>query len=209
MPICSASFLLSKSRIISLFLKNNPNNFQYHLDIQDDTNAIEKLEKIFQGESAVFSKDDIKTSQIIMKMLNISDFLELHSTNQGRIIQSNEIYIFKKISFIKFIIQTNKYEYSCNICGVYSSSVIRKYISENPLLYYYKYDFADEKNEFRFISNIFNFESVILTKDNVNVIKEISKNLGIDYILKENDINSESIKEFIELIQEEKVRIPI
>lgn len=90
---------------------------------------------------------------------------------------------YQKESHQSFTIQTKRKEYKCNIFGVIFSEVIKKIISNDPTIEYYKYDFDDEKGEFQLICDIFNLNSVKLAKDNYDIIKEIAEDLEIQSIL--------------------------
>lgn len=83
--------------------------------------------------------------------------------------------------------QTKSTVYMCNIFGIRSSSLIRDFLAKNPESDCFLYDFEDGENEFQYICRFFNFQTTILTKENVDVIKEIAKDLGIDCIFNEID----------------------
>lgn len=91
-----------------------------------------------------------------------------------------------------FTIKTNKNEYKCSKYGIYSSNVLRDLLNEDPSLNEYIYNYDDEFGEFQLICDLFNFENVILTKSNMDSIKEIAEELEITFILSdvEKFINS-------------------
>lgn len=45
----NVELLKDSSQLIEKFLKDNPNDFHYHLNFNDKNNFLRKLEKMFQG----------------------------------------------------------------------------------------------------------------------------------------------------------------
>ena len=201
-------FIGDKSSIIADFLVENPENMEYHLDIDDKDNVLGKFEQIYQGEFVIFDEDELPISQKITKLLNIIEcpnFMKPESLKRpeggwcgpynqrqnefGVEINYLDLSIYlQRTAPRSFIIVTNKKEYECNIFGVYSSGIIREHFAKNPTSYKYVYNFDDDFNEFQAICDIFNFKNVILTRNNIESIKEIAEVLQITVIL--NDVEN-------------------
>ena len=62
------------SPVISEFIDKNPQILQFHLDITDKFNVINKFEKLYQGETVEFSEDEILIFHKITKNLDITFF---------------------------------------------------------------------------------------------------------------------------------------
>ena len=177
--------LSETSNVIKLLYQENPNIKQYHIDIQDDKNVLEKFSKLYQGEYVQFNKDDAMISQTIAEKLLIDiDFFQRKTFYFNIYISSVNNYI-KNTKHCLFTIQTKRNEYKCNIFGILSSTVIREILLKESEIRQnsYFYDFDDEENEFQFICDIFNFKYVQLTNLNVDKIKEIAEDLGIDFLI--------------------------
>ena len=60
--------------IIDEFSFESPNNFSYHISIDDDRNVLKKFELLYQGEKVFFEKEDLKASKEIARILEIKCF---------------------------------------------------------------------------------------------------------------------------------------
>ena len=63
--------LKNASPVINNFIIENPNNFHYFLNINDENNVLSKFEKLFQGMNVKFTVNDIPASKQITKLLQI------------------------------------------------------------------------------------------------------------------------------------------
>ncbi|KAK8883824.1 hypothetical protein M9Y10_042923 [Tritrichomonas musculus] len=163
------------STAIRNFLIVNPDSREYHLDIQDSSNALCKVKQMCQGESVTIS-EDIKT--------NFNEIIKAMEFDQ-----SPNFDFLKIDAYERFVIETKKRKYRCNIYGVLSSSVIRNIISKSDVEEedeeerYYFYDIEDPNEEFMIIVNIFNFQDVKLTEENFDVLKKFASELEIECLL--------------------------
>lgn len=179
--------LLCTSPVIFQFLKENPNNFNYHLKIVDKMNVLGKFEQLYEGKTILIEAGEKNVYNQIKSKLRISSdsFLTLPNENS----YSNEASIsLQKFSTIvqtnfPFIIKTNKNEYKCNLFGIYSSSVISEFVKSNSQSKVYFYDFPDEFDEFQQICDFFNFKKIILTTNNMKSIKKIANELNITILI--------------------------
>ena len=103
-----------------------------------------------------------------------------------------------------FTISTNKKEYKCKLIGALSSQVIKNFIKENPTANEYFYDYDDEFDEFKHICEIFNFQSVLVSNNNVQSLKNIAEELEIDVILNDINKNIEENEKMIASINEQQ-----
>ena len=200
--------LTNTSSVISDFLKENPNQFQYHVDIKDDDNTISKFEQLYQGQKVTFDEYELIFTRKFTEKLNLINFPNFikpknMKSNFDQTLYANRyrsqavdysdlsvkigLISFKSylqnISTCTFKIKTKKAEYKCSIFGVISSTLIRDLISKDPMIDHYFYDYEDEEGEFQFICDLFNFKRINLTRDNAEIIKEIGEDLKIDFIL--------------------------
>ena len=193
--------LKEASSIIDKHLLDNPQELTFHIDIKDEENVLSKFESLFEGEVVVFDEDELPISQKITKALNLikcpnfmkpeslkSNTESLSYGNNKNILSveldRNHFQIFlHKPTLQKFVIKTNKKEYKCNKFGVYSSVVIRHLLDENRELNEFQYDFDDEFDEFQSICNLFNFETVKMTKNNMEILRMMAEDLQINEIL--------------------------
>ncbi|KAK8892326.1 hypothetical protein M9Y10_029552 [Tritrichomonas musculus] len=189
--------LKDTSPVIANFIKNDLQNLQYHLNIDDERNILSKFDQLYQGQVVHLDKADLSIAEQIIRNLDIkciypfNQFLIQHDLDYDIIIDDQSFIEFLHKDHLKtFTITTNKNEYKCNIFGICSSKVIREYIDKNPTKKEFKYDFDDEFGEFQIICNIFNFETYSITADNMNLLKEICGHLQIENI-------SEKIDRFI------------
>ena len=60
-------FLLVKYR------KDNPNSDEYHIDIDDKNNVLQKFEQLYQGTKVFFNKEDLPIAQQITHFLGINN----------------------------------------------------------------------------------------------------------------------------------------
>ena len=194
--------LKDTSSVIAQLLNDNPQSLEYHLDISDTDNVLKKFEQMYQGEFITFEEDELLISHKITRSLNLincPNFMKpesLKSPEPGSFsINSRQNSIFgvemdfnRLNSYLQneaprsFTIATNKKEYMCNIFGVYSSNVIRQLLTEDPSIDKFNFDYDDEFDQFQSICDFFNFESVVLTKNNMDSIKEIADELQITII---------------------------
>ena len=213
-------FLMNTSSVISQFLTNFPDKTEYHLDIEDNQNILGKYEKMYQGEFVLFDEEELLISHKITKLLNLVDCpnflkpegLKRQETNVGYGPNNHVLGVEINLnSYLQsndsrtFTIRTNKKEYKCSVFGVYSSAVLHQLLLEDPNKDLYFYDYEDEFDRFQPICDLFNFEKVILTRDNMESIRDIAEDLQIDIILNdvENFINaSEKVSKKLDEYQE-------
>ena len=215
-------FLKDTSTIISEFNKENPNYCKYHLNINDPKNVLGKFEQMYQGNPVIFDEDDIPIAKQItnslkikccpnyiqQNSLNFNFYKEVPDLSDGIVMSKQSLNGFLKNESLRtFIIKTNKQEYKCNIFGVYSSSLIREMLQKNSSISKYAYDFDDEFGEFQMICDIFNFQKVNITANNMSSLKEIAEDLKIDKItakidkyIKNYDTNYDKIDKFQDVI---------
>lgn len=194
-------FLKDVSTVIAQFLEENPQHLQYHIDIQDDKNVLDKFSQLFQGKIVEFTEEDIPISKQITELLNIincPNFLKpdkLRSPESGSL-EGNLVQISKPrlSNFLSsnipqsYTIVTNKKEYNCNKFGVLCSEIIRETVLNDPLNDRCVCNYEDEFEEFQSICNLFNFQTVNLTHNNMDSIKDICDDLKINLVLdKVND----------------------
>lgn len=63
--------LKETSSVITKFVKDNPDETNYFLNINDEENVLRKFEQLFLGKTVFFDEDEVPTSQRITKMLKI------------------------------------------------------------------------------------------------------------------------------------------
>lgn len=215
----NTEMLLDTSATISNYLALNPDQFQYHLDINDEENIMNKFEQLYIGKPILFNNSEIPLVSTIIQKLDISnipDFLKPNQMRQfyGRYhsagrksngVQLNklsfEVFLKKKVPK-NFIIITNNKEYHCNTFGVYSSRVIRNELQAEPSTNQYVYDFDNEFNEFNSIFHFFNFEMIQITSSNMNSLKKIAEDLEIECIYDEINDFIESYEKSAKVIEE-------
>ena len=146
--------LKNLSKTISDQLEKDPNNFEYHIDINDDENITKRFENILQGYTSQFKFSELLQIRQIIKILDIYNcpiyFKEnLSITNYYQIPSNIEIEI-EKISLINFLktkypqtftIKTNKNVYKCTEIGILSSEVLRDLKNKNPEMTEFCYNF--------------------------------------------------------------------
>ncbi|KAK8898237.1 hypothetical protein M9Y10_000515 [Tritrichomonas musculus] len=202
--------LKESSSVIAQQLQNDPDNLTYHLDISDKENVLSKFELLYQGKCVTFDEDELPISHKITKNLNITScpnfmkpeslktFSESMQFNSNSNVLSVQIDLQRFDKFISnsqfetFVIKTNKSSYNCNKFGIHSSAVIRNFLSENHSKSEFKYDFDDEFDEFQSICDLFNFNNIVLTRNNMDSLKFIVDDLQIDCI-------SEDIEKYIDV----------
>ncbi|KAK8872183.1 hypothetical protein M9Y10_007947 [Tritrichomonas musculus] len=199
----NSDILKQTSSIILEFIENNPQSQEYHLEIDDEKNTLNKIEQVYQGKSVVFDEDNILILEKIAKTLKINFFNELTLPKDdffdffNKEVSNSSIKIeldkyglnkyFKNELHETFTITTDKNVYKCNYYGILASNVLREYIDKNPTKYEYKLDYDDEFGDFQLICDIFNFKEVRMTVNNINSIKEISDQLNIEIIFNKID----------------------
>ena len=191
----NSDLLKYSSSVISVILKGNADNLNYHLHIQDERNTLEKFEQLYQGKIVIIEKNEFNVFNQIVGILHI----DLHKNSIPHAQQFPINFVcdsykamidFDSLIFhIKqdrlFTIKTNKKEYKCNLFGINSSIVINDFIKSNPDQKVYLFDFPDEFDEFQPICDFFNFAKITVTSHNINSIKEIAEELKITPILEE------------------------
>ncbi|KAK8875507.1 hypothetical protein M9Y10_005673 [Tritrichomonas musculus] len=219
----NADILSDTSPIIADFIQKNQSKLQYHLDIDDERNIFNKLELLYQGKSVIFEKEDYPTlSQIINslkitaipidQLLNIDDFYILHDNNQISK-QTGACFKISKDGFNHYLITTaprtftittNKRDYNCNIFGILTSKIIRDFISKNPNSNHFYFDFLDENDEFLLITELFNFEVVEITFENIEIINKIVNDLQIECIINEIQKIGNEMEKFNETLDDQQ-----
>lgn len=211
-------FLKDSSQLISDFLSNNADNPQCHIDINDENNAMEKIQQAFQGESVKVFPSETDTISKIIKALQIKrfpDFTKMNRINLGfsiynLSINKNDIHSFFKKRIPKsFTIITNSKEYECSPFGVLVSQIINDQIQKDPKLNHFEYNFSNEHNEFDDICKLFNFEDIKITSSNVNSLKKISEDLKISYLIEKVDQYIEACQKQSEILKEQQVFIDL
>lgn len=172
---------------ISEFLKVTPDANRY--DISVDNNIIlKKIEEVCQGKDIKIYKEEISDYNNIVDTLQLISFPTFLSYSREELyhVRLNlDCYDFLQNIPIKFIISTNKDQYCCNIFGICSSKVILKFVTDNPDVNQYIYDYDDEFHEFQKICDFFNFENFSITPSDFDLFKKIAEDLQIDVILYE------------------------
>lgn len=212
--------LQDTSSVIAEFHKENPSVMEYHVDIDDKDNILEKFEKLYQGETVYFDEEELPTSKKITSILNITccpnymkpENLKSDEASQDRNLgldagvgmSKRYFYTFVRRNYPSFTIITKKNKYQCNYYGVISSKVIRDLIIKDPSLTQYEYDFEDENNEFQQICNLFDFNSVYITSNNMEILKEIAEDLQIDMFLPLIEKNINECEKVSQIIDEQQ-----
>ena len=190
--------LTNASSVISKQLRDNPDNLSFHIDIKDEEKVLKKIESLFLGKTVIFDEDELPISHKITKALNLvncPNFMKPESLKEPyesmpyidsknnrlsvEIDTENFNEFIKSPSLQTFVIKTKKRSYNCNKFGIYSSIVIRQIIERDPTTVIFEYDFDDEFNEFQLICDLFNFESIKMTKNNMETLKFLADDLKI------------------------------
>ena len=213
------SMLKEVSPVISQYVQDHPNENCYHLNINDGTNVLVKFEELFQGQTVFFDEIDFPISFLITKSLQIKncpnylkpESLKTRNDNQNISPQSGvEIDHRKFIEFLKrtefqtFTIRTHRKEYKCNICGIYSSNIIRQKLEEDPTLLIFEFDYEDENSEFQSICDLFNFQCVNLKSETMYSIKELAERLQINCVNKQIDDFINNYEKFSQKVDEQQ-----
>lgn len=189
-----------------------------NLNIKDETNVMFKFKQLCDGNIVTFSTEDIFKMNEIIQALNLKcfpNFVQKIISNgkssdsySYKLVMNKELYLYFLQSISKsFTIKTKKSEYKCNSFGVNSSQVISKFILDNHNINIYSYDFDDENNDFQVLCDFFNFSSIILTPTNYKIIKKISKDLQIEFLLNKIDNFTSNYLYFTRIINEHKLSI--
>ena len=101
--------------------------------------------------------------------------------------RSSLITFLQQKIFQTFTIVTKNQEYECNIYGIHSSKKLNELIQSNPTLRRFNYDIDDDDKEFQLICDIFNFESIQITNNNMESLHKFAEDLQIDSILTKMD----------------------
>lgn len=212
--------LSDSSKTISSQLESNPNNLEYHLDIKDYKNTMKKFECIYYGLSQTFEFDELHTIRQIIKILKIDNcpiYFKPDISNVYSIpskieieIERNSLQNFLNTKFQDtFTINTNHNKYQCSKLGVISSKVISELKASNPEMNEYKFDFDDENGEFEDVCNLFNFQIIKITVDNMDSLKQISDELKIEPIINSIDNFVNVYEKSVQQIDDKKVIIDI
>ncbi|KAK8839026.1 hypothetical protein M9Y10_032492 [Tritrichomonas musculus] len=191
--------LKDTSQIITNFSFQNSDSFEL-LSSRVSHSVLSKFEQLYQGKSISISKDEIKSYCFLKNQLKI-DCIPILSKDDFK--STNKIYIqmeknsffnyLKQKSLRTFTITTNKAEYKCNVFGILTSHVLLAYVNNYPDEDSFYFDYDDENNEFQQICNLFNFENVKITENNMFSLKDIASELHIQCILKDIDTNVNKI----------------
>ena len=221
----NSCLLKNASDIIMNFLATNPPNLDYFIQIDDDNNVIGKLERVFLGQPVHFEQNEytaynqIKTQLNMITLPNISYNNNYNNNNRGlrqirpmitfnlipdKGIIINDSFSQNVIDGSSFTIKTKSNSYTCSLFGVVSSTVIQQFFVENPNADSYTYDYDDTSNEFQYIADLFNFQRVPLSNRNVDCIKEIAEDLGIESIFKTIDDFIDDNEEISKLIDDQQ-----
>ena len=152
----------------------------------NNNNVLKKIEDLCQGKSIELYENELSEYKNIVNILQIYN-LPKYFSNTKKIQLKYGCKDFLQNIPITFIISTKKDEYCCNIFGICSSKVIFDFITNNPDINQFIYDYDDEFKEFQQICNFFNFEQISITSNNLSFLKKIAEDLQIDYILEKTD----------------------
>ena len=168
----------SQSIFMHLQYNHDQDNFQYNLDIADETNVLKKFEQMYQGKPVTFAKDDILVCDLIANKLNLNfpsfdrsfDHSLFRNEPQSSSDESEDFKVQLSINNIidnffvfydllppTFTIKTHQKEYKCNPFGARVSKVIDQFLNENPDSNVYKYDIEDEIGDFQSICDYLNY----------------------------------------------------
>ncbi|KAK8840572.1 hypothetical protein M9Y10_030782 [Tritrichomonas musculus] len=217
----NVEILKDTSPVIWKHLRENPNIFQYHIDINDDENIMGKFEQLLLGQKVIFNESELPIAFNITQLLGILKIQKylnkccLYNSNPYGSINNSIIQLTKSSfkEFLKkkihksFVITTNNKKYACNKFGVYSSKVIRDFIQSNPEATQYTYDFENEFDEFQLISNFFNAEPIQITSNNMNSLKKISEDLKIEFIIDDVTKFIDTYENSVQTIDEKQIII--
>ncbi|KAK8844447.1 hypothetical protein M9Y10_024305 [Tritrichomonas musculus] len=211
------------SLFIDKFIEDNPHQFLYQLNIEDQRNIFKKLELLHQGKLVLFDTNDHSTCSEIFEKLKITKFpinqimnIDDYSFINIDCIKSepksiklefkeDDLYSFLTSSkHFSFTISTNKKEYKCNKFGILLSSVIREFVSKNPELNNFQLDFTDENDEFQIICDLFNFKTIKISKENADVLLQIANDLQIDCIIEDIEKYIDSNSLFFETLDQQQ-----
>lgn len=137
--------LKSTSSVIRNLLKNNPNQFQYHLKFKDENKYMKKLEELFCGKKINLKLNEISLFKQVTNELDVTNSIEalkpeiLNSTScQKRKYIEIQLVFSKFYNYLEnifpktFTIATKRKIYMCNPIGIHSSKLIHEFISKNP-----------------------------------------------------------------------------
>ena len=193
--------IILASPIIKKAIYDKPDQLQYHLDINDDTNILQKFELLFEFENVIIKKDEFPIFHQIAEMLQIEDCFSNKKSNfsENLFLLTNNSQLQYRLNFkcfsnyLKlnehktFIISIKNKKYNCNKFGILTSSILADLITKDSKLNHYKYDYNDEFNNFQTICDFFNFDKITITQNNAEYIKEIAEDLKIDCLIKQVD----------------------
>ena len=195
----NTEILKDTSSVIMKFLKENPTNLQYHIDIKDEENVLKKIEEMYRGKLVIFDEDELPISKKFTNILNIKccpnymkpESLKCQEGNSeyglglndgvGMSIESLNSFIENK-SNRTFSITTKNNKYEVNFFGLFYSKILREIIIKDPETKEYFYDYDDEFGEFQSVCDLLNFEVVNVTINNVYSMKEIVEDLQIEFV---------------------------
>ena len=214
----NTDMLIDSSEIISFCLENSQIN-EYHLDINDESNVLQKFEQLYQGKTVYFTEEDIPVAKKITSLLmirRIPSFLRNRDFNnpyyyegEGEPFSSGisldkyrfDCFLSKKIPN-SFTISTKNNEYLCNNYGIYSSEILKEMLTKDPFLDSYYYDYEDENCEFQSICDFFNFEKVQMTRNNMTNLLKFATDFKIEKIINKINKYIESSETISSLIDE-------
>ena len=214
----NTDILQDSSSVIASAIKDYPNITEFHIDVNDEDNVMQKFEQMYQGDSVSYDIKDLYIVRQITSALNIIScpaFMQPERllTSSFSIQPKNTVQIDKKSlgSFLRtkiplsFTIIANGKEYKCNKYGIYSSKLLSSLLEKDPNLNEYVYNFEDENDfEFQMIVDFFNFDQILITVDNMNSLSKFSEDLQITII--QNDLNEfiNSYDNAVQLIDDQK-----
>ena len=209
--------MLEDTSIISSIILSRPDCLEYHLDIKDENNVLQKIADMYQGKTISIIIADVPVYNQILEELCIknspvidtTDF-KLHKKEKKIEIDKSNFFEFLKDTAPRtFTIITNRKEYKCNIFGIQASKVINELFSENPKVTEYVYDYDDEFDEFQSICDLFNFQTIKLSSINMNSFKNICEELKIECVI--NDVNKfiEKFNQISDFIDEQQETIDL
>lgn len=105
--------LINTSSVIADLNQSNPQDLQYHLNINDERNILAKFQQMYQGKIINFERSDLDVAHKIVDFLNINSI----SLDDSSFQISNEslINFLDHAPLETFTIHTNKKSYKCNI----------------------------------------------------------------------------------------------
>lgn len=202
----------------------NPENYEYHLNLDDPKNIMSKIEQLYQGKRISIVHNELLFIQKMIEILKINSFPSIFrssrvQTDKNYLNLSQAIYHVEinELSLVKFmqynfgqtnnnlfIISIEDKQYQCNIYGIRSSKKINELIIQNPSLQLYNYNIIDEFSDFQVICDLFNFNKINITSNNMYSIKKFADDLQIECIIEKVDNFINSYENAVQVIDDKQ-----